>query len=492
MKYLIKFSPIILLAALVINGMDILSVAPIALIFAIIVCKLIEKISIKEIIDVAIESAKESVTVCFVIMLAYILAEMFTITGVGSSVMGIALKSGVTGRTVALVCFIASCLMSVSTGTSWGTFAAGAPVFLWLNHMVNGNILLTLGALAGGAAFGDNIGLISDTTVMSSGMQNVQVVDRVRQQGVWSLLCVSISAILLYATGVSMGLDAVTVNAAEAIAEIPAEVWTKLEEIRPSAIVLLEQARVGMPSYLVIPVFIVIGLALAKVDTFVCLTGGIFSAVLLGFVSGTLTNIADVLDVIINGISDAGSWTVPTILLISALGGVMNRMNAFEIIAKIFVKAAKKVRHLLTFNGLLCLFANAVLSDELAQIATISPVIKNITDKHVEASEEDMYKLRLRNATFADALGVMGGQLIPWHVSVAFFISICKAVYPLYDFQPFHIAQYNYMAIITVVSLLVLTYTGWDRFIPLLKLPSEPDIKLIKNSEAEIDSQLDV
>lgn len=36
------------------------------------------------------------------------------------------------------------------------------------NHIVGGNILLTTAAIAGGACFGDNIGLISDTTIVSS------------------------------------------------------------------------------------------------------------------------------------------------------------------------------------------------------------------------------------------------------------------------------------------------------------------------------------
>ena len=202
MKNLLKLSPVFLLAVLVITGMDILSVAPIALIYAVIVCSLVEKKPVVEVINLAIDSAKESVMVCFVIMVAYVLAEMFTVTGVGSSIMGVALNSGVTGRTVAMVCFIATALLSASTGTSWGAFAASAPIFFWLNHMVNGNILLTMGALAGAAAFGDNIGLISETTVMSSGMQGVQVVDRVRHQGIWSLICLSISTILFYISGI--------------------------------------------------------------------------------------------------------------------------------------------------------------------------------------------------------------------------------------------------------------------------------------------------
>lgn len=94
--------------------------------------------------------------------------------------------------------------------------------------------------------------------------------------------------------------------------------------------------------------------------------------------------------------------------------------------------------------------------------------------------EEDMYKLKLRNATFGDAMGVFGSQLIPWHVYLGFYVGILANVYPLFDFTPGDFIQYNFMAIIAVVSLLLLTLTGADRFIPLFKLPKEPDVRLKK------------
>ncbi|MEG2256470.1 MAG: Na+/H+ antiporter NhaC family protein, partial [Cetobacterium sp.] len=78
---------------------------------------------------------------------------------------------------------IVTSILSIATGTSWGTFAACAPIFLWLNHIVQGDMYLTLAAIAGGACFGDNIGLISDTTIVSSGIQREEVVKRIRHQG---------------------------------------------------------------------------------------------------------------------------------------------------------------------------------------------------------------------------------------------------------------------------------------------------------------------
>ena len=134
----------------------------------------------------------------------------------------------------------------------------------------------------------------------------------------------------------------------------------------------------------------------------------------------------------------------------------------------------------MTWNAILSLVGNATLSDEMAQIVTIGPVIKDILDENVEGSEEDMYKLHLRNATFGDAMGVFGSQLIPWHVYLAYYIGIAVGVYPLIELTQIDFLKYNFMAYIAVFSLLILTFTGFDRFVPLFKLPQEPDVRLKK------------
>lgn len=137
-------------------------------------------------------------------------------------------------------------------------------------------------------------------------------------------------------------------------------------------------------------------------------------------------------------------------------------------------------------NGVLCLAGNAILSDEMAQIVTVGPIIKEITEENVEAeTEEDMYKLKLRNATFGDAMGVFGSQLIPWHVYLGFYVGIAAGVYPLYEFAGTDFIKFNFMAMVAVLSMLILTFTGLDRFVPLFGLPREPKVSLKKKADNE-------
>lgn len=489
---ILKLSPVFLMAGLMISGMDALLAAPLTTVYAAIIAAITEKVTFHKILDAAVENVKEMQLVFFILMLAYAMAECFMSTGVGASIVILALKLGLTARTVAVTGLVVTAILSVATGTSWGTFAACAPVFLWLNHIVGGDVALTTAAIAGGACFGDNIGLISDTTVVSSGIQRVEVIDRIRHQGVWSVLCLITTAIIFFAVSVFMGLPTTVGSAADAIAQIPAPVWTQLGEARASAVELLNQVQAGVPMYMIIPLVLVLIVAIRGIPTIACLGVGIVSSLCLGLVAGTVESVPSFLELITTGFADAGSWVIVMMMWVGAFGGIMGMMKAFNPLSRLVAFMSKNVRQLMFWNGVLSIAGNAALADEMAQIVTIGPIIKELVDDNVVAeTPEDMYKLKLRNATFGDALGVFGSQLIPWHVYIAFYVGIAGLVYPLYEFSPLSIIKYNFMAMVAVGSILILTLTGLDRFVPLFGLPREPKVQLKKNikgykEEAEV------
>ena len=480
----LKLSPVLLMASLMllssleVLGLDILVIAPIATIYAAIIAAVLDKFKFQDLVDAAIDNVKEMQLVFFILMFAYAMAEAFMSTGVGAAIINMALGLGLSAKTVAVTALLVSAVLSVATGTSWGTFAATAPIFLWLNHIVGGDVVLTIGAIAGGSCFGDNIGLISDTTVVSSGIQGVEVIHRIRHQGVWSIICLVLAAVVFIIA--SLGMPAVVGNASDAINEIPVDVWANLEAKRPAAVALLEQVQTGVPFYMVIPLLLVLVFAIMGLPTLACLGIGLISAMLFGLVAGTVESIQGFLDLVYTGFSDAGSWVIVMMMWVGAFGGIMNKMNAFKPLSDLVIRSVRSVRQLMFANGILSLVGNMALADEMAQIVTIGPIIKTLTEENVEGSEEDMYKLALRNATFSDALGVFGSQFIPWHVYIDFFLGLANAIYPLYTFTYLDIIKSNYMAFIAVGSILLLTLTGWDRFIPLFGMPSEPDVKLKK------------
>ena len=482
LKATFKFVPIFVLAGLMMMKVDVLTAAPVATIVACIVAYITEKIKFNDLIDAAVDNVKELILVFFILMFAYAMASAFMATGVGASIVNMALSLGLNARTVAVCGFLVTAILSVATGTSWGTFAACAPIFLWLNHIVGGDILLTTASIAGGACFGDNIGLISDTTVVSSGIQKVEVIDRVRTQGVWSVACLIITAIIIFVVSLAMKLPTDVANAKLAIDAIPPEAWSAIEAEKPAAVELLNQVKAGVPIYMVIPLILVIAAAVMGVPTLLCLFLGIGSSYIFGSFAGTVESLSTFMQLVQDGFGEAGSWVIVMMMWVGAFGGVMAKMDAFAPLSALILKISKNVRQLMFWNGVLCIGGNAALSDEMAQIVTIGPIIKELVDKNVEGSEEDMYKLYLRNATFGDALGVFGSQLIPWHVYIGFYVGIASSVYPLHQFIATDIIRYNFMAFVAVLSILLLTLTGWDRFIPKFGLPSEPAVRLRKSN----------
>ena len=476
----LKFVPLFIFAALVVfGGLDLLLASPIAVVCAVVVCMYVNRCKFSEAFEYGVQSAASIVIVFFILQMAYAVAECFMATGVGAALIQLALSAGVTGKTVAVVAFRLTCALSLATGTSWGTFASCAPIFLWLNYILGGDPIVVVGAIAGGSCFGDNIGFISDTTVLSCGYQDVQIIDRVKHQSIWSVLCIALTSICLFV--MSMGAPATQGDLTTALSNIPADAIAALEAERPSALTLIEQVQVDVPVYMIIPFILVIVTSFMGLHMVLCLGSGVVSALILGSAAG-MTTLTEWLDLCLTGFGDAGSWSIVMMCWVAGFGGVMNSMNAFEPLAKLCVKMSKNIHHLLGWCGVLCIIGNTALSDEAAEIATFSPIVRGIIEDSVaeDTSEEDLYKLRVRLATYTDALGVYGSMLIPWHCYPVFYLAIAQGVYPIMDWSVWDMMKYQFMSFFCVGTISILSFTGLDKLIPMFGVP---EVKLKKQAK---------
>lgn len=74
--------------------------------------------------------------------------------------------------------FLVSCFISLAIGTSCGTIAALTPIAVGLIGALEIPPSLMIGAVIGGAMFGDNMSMISDTTIAATRTQNVAMRDK--------------------------------------------------------------------------------------------------------------------------------------------------------------------------------------------------------------------------------------------------------------------------------------------------------------------------
>jgi len=93
--------------------------------------------------------------------------------------------------------FVIGCFISVSMGTSVGTIAALAPIGLGIAQKTGIDIALVIGAVVGGAMFGDNLSMISDTTIAAVRTQGCELKDKFKTNFLIVLPAAIITVILL-------------------------------------------------------------------------------------------------------------------------------------------------------------------------------------------------------------------------------------------------------------------------------------------------------
>ncbi|MDB8793500.1 Na+/H+ antiporter NhaC family protein [Romboutsia sp. 1001216sp1] len=103
--------------------------------------------------------------------------------------------------------FVIGCFISISMGTSMGTIAALGPIGIGIAAKTGIPAPLVIGAVVGGAMFGDNLSMISDTTIAATKTQGCELKDKFRVNFLIVLPAAIITAILLatITSGYSLG-----------------------------------------------------------------------------------------------------------------------------------------------------------------------------------------------------------------------------------------------------------------------------------------------
>lgn len=77
--------------------------------------------------------------------------------------------------------FLISAFIATAMGTSMGTIAAVAPVALGIAQSAGMSLPLTAGVVLSGAMFGDNLSIISDTTIAATRSQGCEMKDKFKE-----------------------------------------------------------------------------------------------------------------------------------------------------------------------------------------------------------------------------------------------------------------------------------------------------------------------
>lgn len=115
--------------------------------------------------------------------------------------------------------FVISAFMGTATGTSMGTISAIVPIAVGVAEKGGLSLPLFLGACVGGAMFGDNLSMISDTTIAATRTQGCEMGDKFRMNFLIVLPAALLTVALLWFS--ASGGTEVTLHDFELIRVLP-------------------------------------------------------------------------------------------------------------------------------------------------------------------------------------------------------------------------------------------------------------------------------
>ncbi|WP_394219411.1 Na+/H+ antiporter NhaC family protein [Halobacillus trueperi] len=114
-------------------------------------------------------------------VIIFLLAGAFSTVAEGMGAVDSTVNLGLSilpGNLLIVGLFIIACFISISMGTSVGTIVALAPVGMGIAEQTDVAAALTMGAIVSGAMFGDNLSIISDTTIAAVRTQGTEMKDK--------------------------------------------------------------------------------------------------------------------------------------------------------------------------------------------------------------------------------------------------------------------------------------------------------------------------
>ena len=377
------------------------------------------------------------IIMCLIYILAGAFATVSKASGGVDSVVNFAL-SLIPVQYITAGIFLISCFISISTGTSVGTISAVGPIAVGVATKGNLSLPLVLGALVGGAMFGDNLSVISDTTIAATRTQNVGMKDKFRANIKIAIPAAVITFIVLLIVG------------------------------KPEGKVVLDDLNYKL--ILIIPYLFVLISALAGMNVFLVLTSGIILSGIIGIFTGGLTMMS-----FAQKIFDGFSGMFEIFLLSLLTGGLSYMVSSnggIEWLVQKIRSFAKDVKSAEISIALLTLLTDAATANNTVAIIIDGPVAKEIS--------RDFKVDPRRSASFLDTFSCVMQGIIPYGAQILIAAGLTKELGAL-AVSPVQIIPFLwYQALLAVFAILSIFMRFAD---PKDKWDFENDVPLLDSKK---------
>ncbi len=328
-----------------------------------------------------------------VIVLAVILAavsgRLISASGAVQTIAAYVVAAGFTGKLFVAATFLITCVLAFATGTSVGTYFVVIPILFPVGVMAGGAPEFMIGAIVSGAAFGDNLGPISDTTIASSATQHADLGTVVKTRTRYSLPAAAGAMILFLLFSKTREGGAATQAAGG--------------EANPVSLVMLA-----------VPLVIIV-LCMMRKHLITALSWGILAGIAVGLLFGiyrTEDLIAfpggfSVSGAVIDAISGT-SGTVAMLVAVFSLLGVLECGGLFEDVKGLLERFAKKERS----SEVTIVLSVGILSMVTGVISVAIVALGDLVNEIGERAGVNRY----RRANLLDCTGCVFCFLAPWTV----------------------------------------------------------------------------
>lgn len=145
---------------------------------------------------------QKMVYVAVTLILAWSLGKVMKEMGTANFIVE-AMNGNVPAFIIPALLFLVGVLMSLASGSSWGTYAIMLPIAIPMAVTLDAHLLVCIGAVLSGGIMGDHSSPISDTTILSSTGAGADHIDHVKTQLPYALLNASIAFIGYIVAGIT-------------------------------------------------------------------------------------------------------------------------------------------------------------------------------------------------------------------------------------------------------------------------------------------------
>lgn len=337
------------------------------------------------------------------------------VTAAGGAESTVSLGLSILPAKIAVVgLFIIGCFISISMGTSMGTIAALAPIAVSMSEKTGFALPICIGSVVCGAMFGDNLSMISDTTIAAVKTQGCAMKDKFRAN-FFIVLPAAVVTIVIFLI--------LTRNADFSMTEsYTYNIWQ------------------------VIPYLVVLIGALIGINVFLVLIAGTVLSVIVGVATGTIL-VGKIFVGMGSGVNGMYDITVISII-VACIVALVKEYGGIDFILHFIHKRINTPKGAEVGIAILALLVDACTANNTVAIVIAGPIAKEISD--------DFGVSPKRSASLLDIFASVGQGIIPYGAQLLSAASLT-------GLTPFAIMPYLYYPILMAISAVLFIFLRKDK-----------------------------